>query len=546
VTGLPTRLAAPPPAWTRATDVVVIGSGVAGLCAARAAATTRRVLLVTKGELAAGSTVWAQGGVAAAIGESDSPDLHLGDTLLAGAGLCDPAAVRILVSEGPARMEALLALGAAFDRDGDGLALAREGGHDRDRILHAGGDATGQEVHRALAAAVADDPRIEVVEHAFALDLLLARRPAQVAGVSVASADGTVGAILARAVVLATGGLGQIYPCTTNPGVATGDGLAIALRAGAATADLEFVQFHPTVLWRPGGYLGQRLLITEALRGEGAVLVDATGARVMTGLHPRADLAPRDVVTKAMTLAATAARTQHLLLDATALGPDVLERRFPTVLHACRAAGIDPVTEPIPVAPAAHYAGGGVCTDQYGRTSLSGLYAAGEVAWTGVHGANRLASNSLLEGLVYGTRAGAHLARVLPPHRPAAVDARPAAAVDPSDREAIVTATGSGAGVLRTAESLRQVLDRLAAVAARAAGAPAAPEQRQAAWEATNLLTVGTALAAAATDRTESRGCHWRADFPEPSPRWLGHLLQRLDGDGELTTRFHPARTAAA
>ncbi len=526
-------------------DVVVVGSGVAGLSAALAAAVTRSVLLITKDGLGAGSTMWAQGGVAAAIGSGDSPGRHGSDTLLAGAGLCQAAAVDILVTEGPARVAALLALGAAFDHDGDTLALGREGGHRRHRILHAGGDATGREVHRALADAAAVDPRIEVLEHAFALDLALSRPPVQAAGLTVATADGTVGQILARAVVLATGGLGQLFPNTTNPPVATGDGLALALRAGAIVADLEFVQFHPTVLWQPGDAPGQRPLITEALRGEGAVLVDATHTRIMDGVHPMADLAPRDVVTRAMSLVMTAQAADHLWLDATTLGRQVLDRRFPTVLAACRAAGIDPVTEPIPVAPAAHYASGGICTDEHGGTSMPGLYAAGEVAWTGVHGANRLASNSLLEGLVYGSRAGAHLARTLPPHRPPAAVPRPAGSVDGCDRPAIVGTVGAGAGVLRTAAGLSETLDRLAAVAAGAVAAVPRGSDRREAWEATNLLTVGTALVTAATTRTESRGCHWRADFPDPSPGWLGHLVHRLDA-GEMRTTFRPARTAAA
>jgi len=298
---LPLRLAAPAPGLTREVDVVVVGSGVAGLTAALAAASTGRVLLLCKGSLAEGSTAWAQGGIAAAIGPSDTPRDHLDDTLAAGGGLCDEAAAHVLVSEGPGRIRALMGLGARFDRGAGGLALTREGGHRRNRIVHAGGDATGLEVQRALSAALRVDHRIDVVERAFALDLLLAPGGRQAVGLTFATAAG-VTEVRARAVVLATGGLGQLFPATTNPPVATGDGTALALRAGAAVADLEFVQFHPTVLRTDADGPGQRLLVTEALRGEGAVLVDADGVRVMAGVHPMADLAPRDVVAKAMTM----------------------------------------------------------------------------------------------------------------------------------------------------------------------------------------------------------------------------------------------------
>ncbi|MGH8867017.1 MAG: L-aspartate oxidase, partial [Actinomycetes bacterium] len=415
---MPRRLSAPAPGWVATTDVVVVGSGIAGLTAALQARTAGRVMVVTKDVLAAGSTRWAQGGIAAALDPSDSPDDHLADTLTAGVGLCDPEAVRVLVTEGPAAVRRLIALGARFDRDaGGGVALTREGGHRRRRIVHAGGDATGMEISRALAAAVASDPGIEVVEHALVLDLL--RTPdGRACGLTLhvmgeGARDG-VGAVRARAVVLASGGMGQVFRATTNPHVSTGDGVALALRAGATVRGLEFVQFHPTVLWLGAAAEGQQPLVSEAVRGEGAFLVDADGTPFMQGVHPLADLAPRDVVAKAVTRRMRETGTDHVLLDGRHFGEETWRTRFPTILAACREHGVNPVTQPIPVVPAAHYASGGIRTDLHGRTDVPALYACGEVAWTGVHGANRLASNSLLEGLVFAERIGADLARSLP------------------------------------------------------------------------------------------------------------------------------------
>ncbi|GMA87732.1 hypothetical protein GCM10025868_29820 [Angustibacter aerolatus] len=320
-----------------------------------------------------------------------------------------------------------MALGTVFDLTPEGeIALTREGGHHRDRIAHAGGDATGREISRALIAAleaVRDDPGIEVIEHALVVDLLQAA-DGRVCGVTLhvlgeGSRDG-VGAALARAVVLATGGIGQVWSSTTNPSVATGDGVAAALRAGAAVRDLEFVQFHPTVLWLGAGSSGQQPLISEAVRGEGAFLVDTTGERFMAGVHELADLAPRDVVAKAIVQRMQATGSDHVLLDARHLGREFLERRFPSIVERCRELGLDPVTEPLPVAPAQHYASGGVVTDLRGRTTVEGLSACGEVSNTGVHGANRLASNSLLEGLVFAHRIADDLAARLAAGEPAA------------------------------------------------------------------------------------------------------------------------------
>jgi L-aspartate oxidase len=540
---IPQRLSAPEPGWTATADVVVVGSGIAGLTAAlqcreRLRATgagDARVLLVTKAHLDAGSTRWAQGGIAAALGTDDTPEAHFTDTISAGAGLCDSEAVRVLVAEGPARVRDLAALGAAFDRDPDGvLELTREGGHLHRRIVHAGGDATGLEVERALLAAVAAVD-IEVIEHALVLDLLTDATGAA-CGVTLhvlgeGSRDG-VGAVRARAVVLATGGMGQVYSSTTNPDVSTGDGVALALRAGAAVADLEFVQFHPTALYLGQGATGRQPLVTEALRGEGAVLLDARGRRVMTDAHPLGDLAPRDVVAKQMSRVMAEQGVDHLFLDARGLGVDLLRRRFPTLIANCADIGLDPVVDVVPVAPAAHYASGGVRTDLLGRTGVAGLYACGEVACTGVHGANRLASNSLLEGLVFATRIADTLATELPDPGPPERASVPTGLVDAAARPELQRAMTEGAGVLRSADSLAMTWKSLDALSERST-AQAGPES----WETTNLVTIASALVAAAEPRTETRGCHWRDDYPERDDvHWRVRVVSRLDGGGRLTT----------
>ncbi|MFG2903794.1 L-aspartate oxidase [Kitasatospora sp. NPDC048286] len=543
------RLTAPAPGWTATTDVVVVGSGVAGLTVAlNVRKAGLRAMVVTKAMLDDGSTRWAQGGIAAALGEGDTPEQHLDDTLVAGAGLCDEEAVRTLVTEGPDAVRRLIAVGAAFDRGAAGeILLTREGGHHRNRIAHAGGDATGAEISRALVAAVRTDPAIELIEHALVLDLLTDAE-GHAAGLTLhvmgeGARDG-VGAVRARAVVLATGGMGQVFSATTNPAVSTGDGVALALRAGAAVTDLEFVQFHPTVLWLGPEAEGQQPLVSEAVRGEGAHLVDADGVRFMLGQHELAELAPRDIVAKAITRRMQEQGAEHMFLDGRHFGAEMWERRFPTILASCRAHGIDPVTEPIPVAPAAHYASGGVRTDPHGRTSVPGLYACGEVACTGVHGANRLASNSLLEGLVFAERIAADLAArhgagELPERTVDVEAARSAHAVPLPASEAraeIQRLMSRGAGVLRSAASMAGAAAGLTLIAEQAYAhvseeKPADP--RVETWEAANLLLVATALVAAAAQRAETRGCHWREDFPErDDAHWRRHLITTLAAAG--------------
>jgi L-aspartate oxidase len=522
------------PAWDTEADAVVVGSGAAGISAALAAAGHgRRVLLLSKGGLDAGATPLAQGGMAAAIGPGDSPALHARDTLAAGAGLSGPAAVATLVGAAPAEISRLAALGADLERE----ALRLEGGHSRRRIVAAGGDATGAEVHRVLTQALLAGP-VEVMTGAVALELLTAG-DGSAAGllVGLTGDDGhtlRVGTVMAPAVVLATGGFGQAYPATTSPAGMTGDGLALAARAGAELRDVEFVQFHPTVFWREG-VSGQRPLITEALRGAGAVLVDAAGRAVMTGRHPRADLAPRDVVSAVLAERIAAGDGPgHLWLDATRVGRDALERGFPTVTALCRAHGVDPVSEPIPVAPGAHYSCGGVRADLSGQTSVPGLYAVGEVAATGVHGANRLASNSLTEALIAGRRAGELIGAGRPGRAVPGGLTRPLAGpgVAPAAAPALVAAMSRHAGVVRDGEGLESLLASLEAAppaegdAARAAGKGLS----LATVEATNLHTVGVLVGAAALARAESRGCHRRRDAPAATGTGRPTLMCWRDG----------------
>ncbi|MBT2379293.1 aspartate oxidase [Streptomyces sp. CB00316] len=552
------RLTAPAPGWAIDADVVVVGSGVAGLTTAlRCAAAGLDTVVVTKARLDDGSTRWAQGGIAAALGEGDTPEQHLDDTLVAGAGLCDEEAVRTLVTEGPDAVRRLITTGATFDTTDSGdIALTREGGHHRRRIAHAGGDATGAEISRALVEAVRS-AALHTIENALVLDLLTDAE-GRTAGVSLhvmgeGQHDG-VGAVRAPSVVLATGGMGQVFSATTNPSVSTGDGVALALRAGAEVSDLEFVQFHPTVLFLGADSEGQQPLVSEAVRGEGAHLVDATGTRFMLGQHELAELAPRDIVAKAITRQMHEHGTEHMYLDARHFGAQMWEQRFPTILAACRAHGIDPVTEPVPVAPAAHYASGGIRTDLRGRTTVPGLYACGEVACTGVHGANRLASNSLLEGLVFAERIAADIAETrLPRTEPAEAasegDDVPVPLLAPETRTAIQRIMTRGAGVLRSAASLAAAAEELEALHRSAAADVEAADPKDAvpgvdAWEVTNLLLVSRVLVAAAREREETRGCHWREDRPDrDDAHWRAHLVVRIAPD--RTPVVHRTETAA-
>lgn len=542
-------------AWEAEADLVVVGTGVAGLTAAiEAKLLGLRVVVVTKDTADAGSTRWAQGGVAVVVGDvpGDSVEAHIADTVDAGAGLCDEEAVAAILRDGPAAVARLRARGAVFDADrsrarGDRLARTREGGHSAFRVVHAGGDATGAEIERALVRAAAGLP---LLTGHVAVDVLR-DAPGHVAGLAVLDDRGRAGVLLAPAVVLATGGYGQLYASTTNPETATGDGVALALRAGAAAADLEFVQFHPTVLYT-GPAVGRRPLVTEAVRGEGAVLLDRGGRRFMPAVHPLADLAPRDVVAAAVARRMADTATDCVYLDARALGG--FAARFPTVYAACRAAGIDPVREPIPVTPAAHYACGGVVTDVDGRTGVPGLYAAGEVARTGLHGANRLASNSLLEGLVVGGRVARAVAAVQQQgggrrqggvrpglqqgdtaatgweeRRTAAIGAPPPA-MPIAPRAVIQRAMSAAAGIGRDAAGLAAASDVV-----EGASALGVPLDRAGVEDAALTLLAQAVLAAAGT-RTESRGAHVRTDFPLRDDVWQRTANEvRLDASGRPT-----------
>jgi L-aspartate oxidase len=523
-------------------DVLVVGSGVAGLSAAvRAAAIPRmRVGVLTKAELSQAATRWAQGGVAAVLGgDEDSTDSHLADTLAAGAGLCDADAVRILVDEGPGRVNDLIALGAVFDRRPSGdLARSREGGHSFARVVHAGGAATGAEIERALVEAVRASAAA-LLERWFAVDLLV--RDGACEGVVALDPSGASREVRARHVLLASGGSGQIFAVTTNPPESTGDGIAMAMRAGAAVADVEFMQFHPTALHHPAM---PRPLLSEALRGHGALIRDATGERFID------ELSPRDAVSRAMAARMIEQGVDHLWLDATCL--DGFDQRFPTIGSSVRAIGLDPGRDWLPIAPAAHYMSGGLLVDLDGATSVARLWAAGEAACSGVHGANRLASNSLLEGMVFAARVveaieagregacatgamralfdagsaeeGAVGGRVLhasvPDREPGpgrgSVPSRGSA---PDGIAKLQQAMSAGAGVLRSAESLsltREVVSSLE---------PPSPSSR-AEWELANLVQVSGALLRAAEERKESRGAHNRSDYPEQEPSYRVRLVQ--------------------
>ena len=514
-------------------DVLVVGGGIAGLTAAVGAANKWNVGLITKGTLDQTTTFLAQGGIAAAMSEHDSPDLHLKDTLEAGVGLCDDEAVRVLVEEGPARIRELEQLGTKFDKRDGKLILGREGAHSMARVVHAGGDATGSVVASALADVLTSGGRVELHENEFVLDLLM--DGGRCVGTLSLDEQGELTVSLARAVVLASGGVGQVFARTTNPLVATGDGHAMAYRAGAEMRDMEFMQFHPTAFY---GKENPTLLLTEALRGEGAYLLDDKGERFMVGAHPRAELAPRDVVVRCMRRVFDRDHTDHVWLDARHLECGFLKERFPTVYQGLQKRGYDLCTQLIPTAPAAHYYFGGVLTDTWGRTTVPGLYACGEAASTGIHGANRLASNSLLEGLVFGERTVRELNRYLAVADPAVRKVRldladePREGNDPvkvaSGRETIGKVMIDLAGIVRSKGDLEKAADRLAALQASLA----APGLAVAELELFNMLAVAQQIVATAMQREESRGVHLRSDFPErDDANWRRHSLLHRDAD---------------
>jgi L-aspartate oxidase len=518
-----------PPVTT--TDFLVIGCGVAGLRAAVELGAAGRVLVLAKDRLSESASEYAQGGVAVALSDEDEVGLHRDDTLRAGDELCDEKAVEVLVGEGPQYIQELIEWGTQFDRAGSKLSFAREGAHSRWRVLHAGGDSTGREITRTLfARAAAFGERISF--HSFASTVDLIAEAGRVCGAVVYDEqDGRLKSILARAVLLATGGLGHVYSDTTNPDVATGDGIAIAYRAGAALSDMEFVQFHPTALYLKGA---PRFLLSEALRGEGAVLRNGELKRFMARYHPQGELAPRDVVSRAIVCEMQRTRSEFVYLDLTHLDGAYLRKRFPRIYATCLEYNIDLATDIVPVRPAAHYAMGGVATGLDGRTSLAGLYAAGECACTGVHGANRLASNSLLEGLVFGARAG--LAMLAEPSAASGACPEPqmprhAAEPEPCARE-LRQMMWRYAGIIRCGKDLTRLADRLVKCSAepqrdvapaRETGALQGRAAMRQAFEYRNMLVVGELIARSALARLESRGAHYRSDFPYKVDRFREH-----------------------
>jgi L-aspartate oxidase len=535
-------------------DFLVVGSGIAGLSSALSFSSDQRVLVVSKGELEGSNTYHAQGGIAAVLDERDSTDLHFTDTMRAGAGLSEPAPVRSLVEEGPQRVREMLSCGVPFDKERGNIALTKEGAHSRRRIWHANGDATGKAIVTALLARARQQSNITLKSGKMLVDLITLPsgqkgklklepgrdlvpfpRRRRCLGALFLNQDGTLEVVWARGIILATGGAGQLYEYTTNPELATGGGLAIALRAGATLADLEFFQFHPTALYLPPA---PRFLISEAVRGEGAILRNIHGERFMPKYHKLAELAPRDVVSRVIMREIKRTASKCVFLDLSALSPELILERFPTIHQRCLRWGLDITQEMIPVAPAAHYLMGGVCTDLSGRTGIRGLYAAGEVACTGVHGANRLASNSLVEGAVFGRRAALSAQADSPTSRELAQNTQELKLLEGS-REFIPEARSfqntvhrlqrimsDYVGMERDGEHLAlgeaQLADLLAQTRSQASGSQA--------WvECENMLTGSIAIAKAALMRQESRGGHERLDFPARDDQaWQSHILMTL------------------
>jgi len=512
----------------RAFDAIVVGSGAAGLYTTLKLPREWRLALLTKENLKLSASQWAQGGIAAVVEPDDSFRLHVEDTLLAGAGLCEVGAVKVLVEEAPARIRELIALGVEFDRYQGRLAVTLEAAHSRRRILHAA-DATGRELVRALVEEVQDQPNIEVIEEALALDLAV--DGGRCRGVLV-EANGRREWYAAPVTILATGGAGQVYAHTTNPSVATGDGLAMAYRAGVVLRDLEFVQFHPTALFKSGA---PRFLISEAVRGEGAQLLTLDGERFLPRYDARAELAPRDVVARAIFEELRRTDDGHVLLDLRPLGEATIERRFPTIATVCLRHGIDVLAEPIPVAPAAHYWMGGIATDLSGQTSLPGLYAVGETASTGVHGANRLASNSLLECLVFAQRIADHVRRHTPGHRREVIHYPPTAPATPPNPTLVDQIRSELSWLVWRSCGISREAGELMAGLAQVRRWRFQVEQddwttSRAALETRNLVLVAELLMGAALFRTESRGAHYRRDFPATAADWQVHTRITREG----------------
>ena len=519
-------------------DFLVVGSGVAGLFTALHLADRGTVALLTKDALTECNTEYAQGGIAVALGRDDAPEEHAHDTLVAGAGLCDPAAVEVLTSEGPAAVQELMRLGMRFDRKGGELVRGREAAHGRRRILHASGDETGHEVERTLSRRASVHPSITIFEHTLMTDLLVVEGRC-VGCDAIALPDAERIRLVASVTILATGGLGQLYEVTTNPLVTTGDGMAAAWRAGCRLLDMEFVQFHPTALYHEGS---PKFLISEAVRGEGAVLRNAAGERFMLDYHPDGDLAPRDVVARGVFAEMRKDGRGYVELDFSSIPLERFLSRFPGIVAELRRRGFDIYRERVPVAPAAHYAMGGIGADLRCRTDLPGLLAVGECTSIGIHGANRLASNSMLEGLVFGLRA-ASLAPALP--RLSYEQLGVAAELAPPPVRCAPTALRAElqslmqlyAGVERDGESLREARDTVRTWARQISTLPVASREEV---ETANMVTVANLVLTAALARTESRGAHFRNDFPETDPDWRRHIVLRADAAGAITMQFTP------
>ncbi|MBS3764301.1 MAG: L-aspartate oxidase [Planctomycetes bacterium] len=517
------------------TDVLVIGSGVAGLSAALEAANNVSVLLVSKGNLNDGCTNEAQGGIAVALAENDSPEQHYQDTVEVGDGLCDKETVRILTEEAPERVKELMDLGVEFDRSDSKLSFTREGGHSESRILHANGDSTGEAVESVITQRARDGERIAAREDTFAVDLLTLNGTCH--GALIWNAERGLMMVRAKQTILATGGCGQIYRETTNPAVTTGDGLAMALRAGAGLQDLEFVQFHPTALYVAGA---SRALVSESLRGEGAVLRNRDGERFMERYHPDGELAPRDTVSRSIIQEIKRTGDTHVLLDISDKSRQYLEKRFPTITRLCDRFEIDVSKDMIPVRPAAHYQVGGVATDELGRTSLKNLLACGEVACTGVHGANRLGSNSLLEGLVFGRRAGETAAKMCskmekapPLHAIQGLPQEPAyGSLNLTDvRNSLCSLMWRSVGVERNRGNLDEAFDMITFWCRYVMDKEFEEPQG---WQLQNMLTVARLITMCARQRQESRGVHYRTDYPETSEHWQRHIVMTKSGEDWL------------